>query len=62
MAVITWTHSTGDTYLVTGTTVDGKRFRQVHSNWFVANGINLYRGRVYWVHNGKRKLVKTVWN
>lgn len=51
-------------FIVTGTLVNGRKFRQVHSNGRHAFGINLYRGRVWGVRkvDGKRTLLKTVWN
>lgn len=40
-----------------------KRFKKVHSSWFGANSINLWRGNVWGVfHNGKRIRLKSVYN
>jgi hypothetical protein len=40
-----------------------KKFRRVYTSWFMANGINLWRGHVYGeLKNGKRVLLKTVNN
>ena len=49
-------------YAVTGVTTDGKRFRLSYSSIMQALGINLYRGSVWEVKNGKRKLIKRVYN
>lgn len=52
------------TYVVTGVTVNGKRFKRT----FGADGyrwammINLWRGSVWEEKDGKRKLLKRVWN
>lgn len=51
------------TYHVTGVTVRGRRFKQVHTDPFYALHINLWRGSVWEVQpNGKRRLLKRVWN
>ena len=56
-------HMIGDTYVVTGFYYNSTRkFRQCYSNPMQAMGINLWRGRVWQVRNGKRKLIKRVWN
>lgn len=57
-----WTHQTGDKYHVTGVTVYGKRFKIVTENPHYALGINLYRGSMWLVRNGKRRLVRQVSN
>lgn len=49
-------------YHVTGVTVNGRRFRMIYSSCYWAMGINLWRGSVWEVKDGKRKLVKRVWN
>lgn len=49
-------------YVVTGVDVYGKRFRFRTENKIHAMGINLYRGSVWIVTDGKRKLIKRVWN
>ena len=51
-------------YVVTGTLVSGKRFEAIHTDNFIhAMSINLYRGNVWKVdENGKRKVIKSVWN
>jgi len=52
------------TYLVTGVDRSGRRFRQVHEDYFTAININLWRGSVWEVQtsNGKRRLLKRVYN
>jgi hypothetical protein len=49
-------------YVVTGVTVQGKRFRIHTDNLMHAQCINLYRGSVWAVIDGKRKLINRVWN
>lgn len=58
----TWLSVPGDTYLVVGRTVDGRGFRQVHTSWAYAKGINLYNGRKYLVRDGRRYLIASVRN
>lgn len=55
-----WTHKVTDRYLVTGRTVNGRPFRQLHHNPYIALSINLYDGRVWLIRQGKRILVKRV--
>ena len=63
MSMATWYHETGDKYHVTGVDRDGKRFKpMVYDNYHYASAINLWRGSVWLVRNGKRHLVKRVWN
>lgn len=45
---------------VTGLNRSGKRFKLVYSSLYMAMSINLYRGSVYAVLDGKRKLIKRV--
>lgn len=59
---VSWTAEPGDRYLVTGTTPDGRRFKQVHSTWRMACGINLWRGRKWLLRDGKRHLINRTWN
>lgn len=48
---------------VTGVDIRGRRFRKiVTNNVYHAFGINLYRGSVWKVENGKRVLLQRVWN
>lgn len=51
-------------YVVTGVTVDGKRFKRVTDNPYYALGINLYRGSLWGipVSGGPRRLLRRVWN
>jgi hypothetical protein len=53
---------TQDTYEVTGVDRSGKRFKHAYSSKFHAMGINLWRGSVWHVRDGKRKLIKRVFN
>ena len=49
-------------YIVTGVDTGGKRFKLVYSDLFWAMGINLWRGSVWKEINGKRTLLKRVYN
>jgi hypothetical protein len=50
-------------YVVTGVTVHGKRFRPLYTDSYIyAMGINLWRGSVWKLENGKRRLIKRVYN
>jgi len=49
-------------YVITGVDVRGKRFKITTSNYIHAMGINLYRGSVWKVEAGKRRLIKRVFN
>ena len=50
------------TYEVTGVTRQGHRFKVTTGNCVHAMGINLWRGTVWEVVNGKRKKMRTVYN
>jgi hypothetical protein len=39
-----------------------RRFKTVYSDLYTALGINLWRGTVWEVVNGKRTRIKSVWN
>ncbi len=49
-------------YDVTGIDVYGKRFSMRYSSYIHAMSINLFNGSVWKVENGKRKLIKRVYN
>jgi hypothetical protein len=56
-------HQRGDTYHVTGTLVNGRRFPPIVTrNPIHALGINLWHGSVWQIRDGKRHLVKRVSN
>lgn len=57
-----FTHTTADSYLVTGVKTSGQRFTIATANPMHALGINLWRGSVWQVRDGKRTLVKRVYN
>jgi hypothetical protein len=58
-----FTHLKGDKYHVTGILTTGKRFSPIITdNPHYALSINLYRGSVWQVRDGKRKLIKRVFN
>lgn len=57
------THQKGDTYHITGLLVNSKkRFKKTSDNPHYALSINLWRGSVWQVRDGKRKLIKRVYN
>lgn len=46
-------------YLLVGRDSSGKRFRRTHTNGRYLSAINCFYGNLYFVEDGKRKLVKT---
>jgi hypothetical protein len=50
------------TYVVTGKLFSGKRFKITTASRMHAFGINLWRGSVWVIQNGKRKRIKRVRN
>jgi hypothetical protein len=51
------------TYKITGLLYNSKkRFTRTTENFMLAMGINLWRGSVWKVTNGKKKLIKRVIN
>lgn len=59
---VEWTHLAGDSYLVTGTDRQGRRFKIKSNNFLYADGINAWKGRIWLVRDGKRHLLKTISN
>lgn len=57
-----WTHQHGDQYKVTGTTVDGKKFSKVYSDWQTAQAINVYRGTKWLIRDGKSFVIQRIYN
>ena len=49
-------------YIVTGVLTNGRRFKLQYSDYRQAMGINLWRGNVWEVIDGKRKRIKSVTN
>ena len=49
-------------YIITGIDVNHKRFKIHSNNWLYINMINCYRGSIWEVINGKRKLIKRIYN
>ena len=49
-------------YIITGTDRTGKRFKLKTNNRIHALAINLWRGTVWQVDNGKRRMLKRVYN
>lgn len=58
----TWTHQTGDAYLVTGTDRDNKKFRMEFKDWPQAQGINVWRGTKWLIRDGKRYIIQRIYN
>ena len=59
----TWTHQEGDTYVITGRNVKGKRFAPIlFSNPNLIRCYNVYRGTCWLVRDGKRIRVQTWYN
>lgn len=52
----------GDKFIVTGVTKTGQRFKKELDSFIWADAINLWRGSVWLLRNGKRTLLKRVWN
>jgi hypothetical protein len=46
-AVTTWLHQNGDKYRIIGIDYGYRRVRQTHTNPWVAQGINLWRGNLW---------------
>lgn len=59
---VTWFPQAQDTYLVTGTTTNGKRFSVATKTWAHARGINVWRGSKWLIRDGKRHLIQRVTN
>lgn len=52
-----------DKFLVTGYYYNSTRkFRMVVQSWAYANSINLWRGHIWLLRKGHRKLLKSVYN
>lgn len=49
-------------YHITGVDVKGRRFKITTSNYMHAMCINIWRGTVWRVENGKRTAIKRVFN
>lgn len=51
-------------YRITGNLYNSKkRFLKIVSDWFTADSTNLWRGSIWGVtKEGKRRLIKRVWN
>lgn len=60
--IATWEPLPGDSYLVTGTTRSGKRFRFVTPNWHVAAAINVWRGTYWLQRDGRRYKIQSRFN
>lgn len=61
---VTWKSEPGDSYVVTGVYYSSLRhFRPIYTvNYNYAMSINLYRGSVWLLRNGRRYLIKRVYN
>lgn len=52
----------GDKFHITGVTARGKRFKTVTESVAMALGVNLWRGNVWLVRDGKRRSIRKVTN
>jgi hypothetical protein len=59
---VSWTAQEGDTYLVTGTDRDGRRFRATCSTWRHASSINIWRGSRWLIRDGRKFRINTTCN
>lgn len=59
---VSWMHSEGDKYLVTGKDRAGRRVSMTFGTWPHARGINLWQGNKWLVRDGKRHLICRVTN
>ena len=59
---VEWTHEDGDSYIVTGTLTNKKRFRIKTTSWAHARAINVYRGSKWLVRDGKRYKIQSIFN
>lgn len=55
-------HKTGDKYHVTGVDLNGRRFKIVTDNPHWALAINVYRGTVWQVRDGRRRIIRRIYN
>lgn len=59
---VTWFHQPGDSYIVTGVTTSGKRFRFSTDRWPLASAINVYRGTYWLARDGRRHRISARYN
>ena len=59
---VTWTHQPDDSYIVTGVTRAGKRFRFTTPHWAVAQCIHVWRGNFWLCRAGRRHLIARISN
>ena len=57
-----WVQRPEDRYLVTGVDRDGKRFTRQYSVWYMAASVNVWKGSLWLLRDGKRYLIRTVTN
>jgi len=59
---VSWMAQEGDTYLVTGTAGNGRRFSRVCPSWAYAAAINIWRGSRWLLRGGRRYRINTTVN
>lgn len=59
---VSWSPQPDDSYIVTGVTRAGKRFRFTTTKWPLASAINLYVGTKWLVRNGRRYAIQRIYN
>lgn len=57
-----WIELPGDKYVLTGVDRKRRRFRITTENWRYASGINLWRGNLWLLRNGKKWKIQSVSN
>lgn len=60
--IVTWDYCERDSYLVTGITRSGKRFRFACPKWSVAAAINVWRGTYWLQRDGRRYKIQSRFN
>ena len=59
---VSWTHQPDDSYVGTGVTRAGKRFRFTTTKWPLASAINVYRGTYWLIRAGRRHKIQSRYN
>ena len=57
-----WMAKAGDSFIVTGTRMDGERFTIRTKHWWHARTINVWRGSKWLVRDGRRWLIQRITN
>ena len=57
-----WMAKAGDSFVVTGTRTDGKRFTIHTKHWWHARGINVWHGSKWLLRDGRKWLIQRITN